>query len=123
MPRPSEHSPPTRPLDADEAETLTDTLKALASEGRLRLLVSLLGGEMTVEQLAAEAGLAQSATSHHLRLLRAMRLVRVRREGRHAFYSLHDHHVADLLGAIRHHHEHVNPAATLETPDSKSAVA
>jgi DNA-binding transcriptional ArsR family regulator len=34
-------------------------------------------------------------------------LVKVRREGRHAFYSIHDHHVPDLLAAMRNHYEHV----------------
>jgi DNA-binding transcriptional ArsR family regulator len=86
-------------------------VQALSSAGRLRLLLALLDGERTVEALAAEAELGQSATSHHLRLLRALRLVRVRREGRHAHYALHDHHVADLLVAVRHHHEHLADSA------------
>jgi DNA-binding transcriptional ArsR family regulator len=52
-------------------------------------------------------GLAPSSASHQLRLLRQNRLVAVRRAGRHAYYRLHDHHVAELLQAIRHHHEHL----------------
>ena len=96
MPHPAEHNPPTRPLAALEAEDLSETLKALASPGRLRLLTELLGGERTVERLAAVAELSVSATSHHLRLLRSLRLVRARRSGRNVFYSLHDHHIADL---------------------------
>jgi DNA-binding transcriptional ArsR family regulator len=40
-------------------------------------------------------------------VLRDARLVKVRREGRHAFYSLHDYHVPDFLAAMRHHYEHV----------------
>src|SRR5215212_8890342 len=55
MPHPSEHRTPERPLGADEAEELTETLKALASPGRLRVLTELLAGERTVEQLAATA--------------------------------------------------------------------
>lgn len=107
MPHPSEHSPVTRPLSAEEAEELAGTLQALSSGSRLRLLLSLLDGERTVEQLAVSSELGPSATSHHLRLLRALRLVRVRREGRHAYYAVHDHHVADLLAAVRHHQEHL----------------
>ena len=121
MPHPAEHNAPTRPLGADEAEDLTETLKALASPGRLRLLTDLLGGERTVEQLAAGAELSVSATSHHLRLLRSLRLVRARRSGRHVFYSLHDHHIADLLAAVRHHHEHVHPPTAVELPDTREA--
>src|SRR5215203_39659 len=116
MPHPSEHRTPDRPLGADEAEELTETLKALASPGRLRVLTELLAGERTVEQLAAAAELSLSATSHHLRLLRSLRLVRARRDGRHVRYRLHDHHVADLLAAVRHHQEHVHPPAPVEVP-------
>jgi len=123
MPHPAEHDAPTRPLDADEAEALTETLKALASPGRLRLLTDLLGGERTVEQLAAVADLSVSATSHHLRLLRSLRLVRARRSGRNVFYSLHDHHIADLLAAVRHHQEHVHPPAAAELPETREARA
>ena len=118
MPHPAEHDPATRPLDAAEAEELTETLKALASPGRLRVLTALLVTDRTVEQLAAAADLSVSATSHHLRLLRTLRLVRPRRDGRHVHYTLHDHHIADLLAAIRHHHEHVHPPAPARLPDA-----
>jgi DNA-binding transcriptional ArsR family regulator len=117
MPHPSEHSPVDRPLGAREADELAETLKALASSGRLRVLTELLEGERTVEQLAVAAELSVSATSHHLRLLRALRLVRARRDGRHVFYALHDHHLADLLAAVRHHHEHVHPPAPTPLPE------
>lgn len=73
----------------------------------------MLAGERTVEELVQATGLAASATSHQLRLLRQGGLVSVRRAGRHAFYRLHDDHVADLLGAIRHHHEHARPPEVL----------
>jgi ArsR family transcriptional regulator, nickel/cobalt-responsive transcriptional repressor len=95
-------------MGADEAHDLAETLKALASPSRLRVLVELVDGERTVEQLAAAAGLSPSATSHNLRILRGLRLVRVQRQGRHANYALYDHHVPELIAAIRHHHEHVN---------------
>lgn len=116
MPHPSEHGPASRPLGADEAQDLAETLKALASPSRLRLLAELLDGERTVEQLAAAARLSSSATSHNLRILRSLRLVRTHRDGRHAYYALHDHHVPELLSAIRHHHEHVHPPAPVEMP-------
>src|SRR5215210_4636284 len=117
MPHPSEHASPGRRLCQRDADELAETLKALGSPGRLRLLTEMLGGERTVEDLAAAAGLSLSATSHHLRLLRSLRLVHARRDGRHVLYELHDHHIADLLAAVRHHHEHVHPPAPLELPD------
>lgn len=107
MARPSEHRPATRPLPPEEAEQLAAAISAFATGSRLLLLWAMLHGERSVEELAAAAALSQSATSHQLRVLRDARLVKARREGRHAFYSLHDHHVPDLLAAMRHHYEHV----------------
>jgi DNA-binding transcriptional ArsR family regulator len=114
MPHPAEHASASRPLGAAEAGDVADTLKALASPSRLRMLASLLDGALTVEDLAAAIDLSPSATSHNLRILRSLRLVRARRDGRHTFYALHDHHIAELLAAVRHHHEHLHPPAPLE---------
>jgi DNA-binding transcriptional ArsR family regulator len=90
----------------------------LGSPARLRLLTELFEAPRSVEQLAGAAALSVSATSHHLRLLRALRLVRARRDGRHVIYALHDHHVGDLLAAVRHHHEHVYPPPAVQLPDA-----
>lgn len=118
MPHPSEHGDVTRPLGAGEAAALAETMRVFGTASRLRLLWAMLEGERTVDELADAIGAAQSATSHQLRLLRHARLVAVRRSGRHAFYRLHDDHVADLLAAIRHHHEHVAPSASLALPEA-----
>lgn len=123
MPHPAEHASPARPLGAGESEQLAATLRALASPSRLRLLTELLAAERTVEQLAAAAELSASATSHNMRILRAQRLVRARRSGRHVHYALHDHHIVDLLGAVRHHHEHVHPPAPAAVPEAGEVVA
>jgi DNA-binding transcriptional ArsR family regulator len=123
VPHASEHRAADEPLEAGEAEELAETLKALASPGRLRLLTELVGGGRTVEQLAAAAGLSASATSHHLRLLRSLRLVRARRDGRHVVYAPYDHHLADLLAALRHHHEHLHPPRPVELPPRAASSA
>src|SRR5215204_6905279 len=117
MPHSTEHQDPHRPLSEPESEALADSMRAFATGSRLRLLWAMLGAEVTVEDLAHATGLEPSAASHQLRLLRQARLVAVRRSGRRAFYRLHDHHVAELLAAIRHHHEHVQPpeATTIAT--------
>jgi DNA-binding transcriptional ArsR family regulator len=78
----------------------------LSDPGRLRLLVALRVGEQNVGQLAAVCGLSESATSHALRLLRAHRVVEVRRSGRMAFYRLADAHVLQLLDTALEHAEH-----------------
>lgn len=107
MPHPAEHELEAA-LTAEEAETLAEAMRSFGTASRLRLLWAMRSGERTVEQLVADTGMGSSAASHQLRLLRHARLVAVRRAGRHAFYRLHDHHVADLLVAIRAHHEHVH---------------
>jgi len=116
VPHPSEHEAAERPLSVAEAETLADAMRVFGTGSRLRLLWEMLAGESTVEELVEATGLAPSAASHQLRLLRQGRLVSVRRTGRHAHYRLHDHHVADMLRAIRHHHEHVLPPEQLLLP-------
>jgi DNA-binding transcriptional ArsR family regulator len=121
MPHPSEHGEADRPLAPGEAEDLAETLKALASPGRLRVLVELLGGDRTVEQLAAAADLSPSATSHHLRLLRSLRLVRARRDGRNVVYAVYDHHLVELIAAVRHHHEHVHPPRPVDIPSARAS--
>lgn len=106
MAKPSEHGPAARPLDRTEADALAESMSLFASGSRLRLLWAMLDGECSVEELTSRTGLTQSAASHQLRLLRQGKLVRVRRDGRHAYYRLHDHHIPDLMAALRHHHEH-----------------
>jgi DNA-binding transcriptional ArsR family regulator len=117
MAHPSEHESPNRSLDQDEAEELAEAMRAFGTASRLRLLWAMLDGERTVEELTAATGMAQSAASQQLRLLRQGRLVAVRRSGRRAYYRLHDHHVSDLLAAIRHHHEHVHPPVAVTLPE------
>lgn len=107
MPHPSEHSSAARPLTGQDAEALAASLQAFATASRLRILWALLDGERPVDELVQASGLSQSATSHQLRLLRDAKLLASERRGRQIFYRLHDHHLPDLLAAMRHHHEHV----------------
>ena len=98
------------PADEQVAE-LADVFGLLADPGRLRVLVALLEGEMCVCDLAAAAGASESAASHHLRLLRAHRVVQVRRSGRMAYYRLADSHVRMLLDIALTHIGHAPAAA------------
>jgi DNA-binding transcriptional ArsR family regulator len=107
MPHPLEHSPATRPLGEEEADRLAESMAVFSTGSRLRLLYALVQGERSVEELADSTGLSANLVSQQLRVLRAMHFVRVRREGRRAFYALHDSHLVDLLQAVRHHAEHV----------------
>jgi DNA-binding transcriptional ArsR family regulator len=104
------------PADHNIAE-LADVFGLLADAGRLRVLVALLGGEMCVCDLAAVARASESAVSHHLRLLRAHRVVQVRRSGRMAYYKLADAHVRLLLDVALTHIGHAPAAAHPELTD------
>lgn len=79
--------------DGSEIDGLAETFQVLASPTRLRLIEALTRGEMCVCDLAAVSGVSQSAVSHHLRMMRALRLVRYRKESRMAYYRLDDAHI------------------------------
>jgi DNA-binding transcriptional ArsR family regulator len=106
LPRPEEHLSAARPLAAGEAERLAERMAAFATASRLKLLYALVGSEVSVEELAARSGLTPNAVSQQLRVLRHLRLVAVRRDGRRMLYRRPDEHLADLLAAIRHQLEH-----------------
>lgn len=85
-------------MPAPESVTaLAATLKALGDPTRLRLATALAATELCVCDLATLLGTSQSVVSHSLRTLRQLRIVRYRKEGRVAYYSLDDPHVAALL--------------------------
>jgi ArsR family transcriptional regulator len=95
-------------VDPDTVGGLADIFSALGDPTRVRILDALSHGELCVCDLAAVLSLSQSAVSHQLRLLRGIRLVRARREGRMVFYALDDRHVTDLLGqGLKHVREAV----------------
>jgi ArsR family transcriptional regulator, lead/cadmium/zinc/bismuth-responsive transcriptional repressor len=95
----------SRLLGAATVDRIADVFKLLGDPTRVRLVDALTHGERCVCDLASLVGLSESAVSHQLRLLRAARLVRVRRSGRLAFYSLDDHHVVGLVHDTRKHVE------------------
>lgn len=103
--------------DADVIQDLGSTFGLLSDPSRLRLLAALLDGEMCVCDLAAACGQSESGVSHALRLLRAHRVVAVRRSGRRAFYRLADAHVRMLLDLALTHHAHATPLGTVPTEE------
>lgn len=90
------------------ATHLAELFKALGDPTRVRLLSALrsTGAELCVCDIAATLGMSQSAVSHQLRLLRTLRLVKYRKEGRMVYYSLDDEHVERLLAEGLNHAEH-----------------
>jgi ArsR family transcriptional regulator len=94
----------------DAAADLAALFGALGDPTRVRLLAALTAGPLCVCDLAAVLGMTQSAVSHQLRLLRALSLVRARREGKLVWYALDDDHVRDLLAIGGEHIGHRVPA-------------
>jgi DNA-binding transcriptional ArsR family regulator len=77
--------------------------RALGDAPRLRLLLTLLGGERSVSELVGASEEKFSTVSQRLRVLRSEELVTRRRERSHVYYSLTDGHVADLVrNAVAH---------------------
>ena len=97
----------TGTLDSETARQVAETMQALATTSRVRILSRLREAPCSVGELAADVGMEQSAVSHQLRLLRHLGLVAGRRYGRRIVYALHDSHVADLLDQAVFHIEHV----------------
>jgi DNA-binding transcriptional ArsR family regulator len=86
-----------QPLSDASAAALAETFRALGDLTRVRMLDALARSELCVQDLAARLHLTESAVSHQLRLLRNMRLVRTRRDGRLVFYALDDQHIVGLF--------------------------
>ena len=98
-------------LDHDAVETAAQTLQALATPSRLRILLRLREGPCPVGELAAAVEMEQSAVSHQLRVLRHLGLVTGVRDGRRRTYRLYDSHVAQLLDEAIYHVEHLRRGA------------
>jgi DNA-binding transcriptional ArsR family regulator len=82
---------------------VANTFKVLGDATRVRILHALSIEELCVCDIAALINATQSATSHQLRLLRAAKLVKFRKDGKMAYYSLDDDHIRSLFEeGVRH---------------------
>jgi DNA-binding transcriptional ArsR family regulator len=87
----------------DQLHELAEVFRLLGDPSRLRVLIECRAGPTPVGQIAQNTGLSPSLVSHHLRLLRATRIVRATRQGRHVLYSLDDHHIDRVLTDMMDH--------------------
>ena len=89
--------------DRNTLTGLSETFKMLGDVTRLKICLALAHRELCVSDLAAMLQLTDSAVSHQLRLMKAMRLVRQRRDGKLAYYRLDDEHIEELIRlGVRH---------------------
>jgi ArsR family transcriptional regulator len=76
---------------------LAEFYKVFADSTRIKILYILLKAEMCVCDISQLLNVSQSAVSHQLRMLKQMKLVKFRRDGKTVFYSLSDHHIELIL--------------------------
>lgn len=101
---------------------VAELFKALADETRAKILYLLANEELCVCDLATILGTTVSNVSHHLRLLRAHHLVKYRREGKVAFYSLDDDHVLNLIKEAFDHAQHLNQGTGSPLPEPERSA-
>lgn len=90
-------------LSCEKAQRMAEFFSLLGDANRLRILSALAVRELCVCDLAAAVKMSESAVSHQLRMLRAMRLVSYRKQGRNVFYGLQDGHVINLYREVAEH--------------------
>ncbi|MEW6622919.1 MAG: metalloregulator ArsR/SmtB family transcription factor [Bacillota bacterium] len=93
-------------LEDEEILRLAELYRAMGDGTRIKILHALSQEELCVCDIAALVDMSQSAISHQLRILRSLRLVKYRKEGKMVYYSLDDEHIINLfaqgLAHIRH---------------------
>jgi ArsR family transcriptional regulator, lead/cadmium/zinc/bismuth-responsive transcriptional repressor len=91
------------PLSDDWIDQLADLFHLLGDPTRLRIVMACLARPIAVGDIAAALELSSSLVSHHLRLLRAARIVKAERQGKQVFYSAADFHISGLLASMAEH--------------------
>lgn len=94
-------------LPEDILSDVVEIFKALSDPTRAQIIFLMTRREYSVNELSEQVTVSASAVSHHLSKLRAMRLVRTRRDGNQIFYSIDDTHVAALFNEALYHLDHV----------------
>lgn len=89
--------------EGDELQGLADFFKIFGDSTRIRILYVLFQSEMCVCDLAQTLNMTQSAISHQLRVLKQMKLVTNRREGKTVFYALADGHIKTIMNQGMEH--------------------
>lgn len=97
----------TLPVE-EEMQDLAEFIKIFGDPTRLKILFYLRENPLCVHDLALLIGMHQTATSHQLKVLRQMRLVKYHKEGRMVIYSLNDDHIDQILNiGLKHIAEEV----------------
>ena len=84
-------------LDDDTVSQLAEMFRLMGDPTRLRIILGCLSGPISVGDMAQRLGLSSSLVSHHLRLLRAARVMRGRRRGKQVYYGVADEHISRVF--------------------------
>ena len=90
-------------LDEDQIAELAEMFRMMGDQSRLRILLACMEAPESVGAIAERLGLSPSLVSHHLRLLRASRLLRAERRGKQVFYSAVDDHIRRVVSDMVDH--------------------
>lgn len=93
----------TIPDESDHVEQVADLFHLLGDATRLRIVLACLAQPTAVGDIATALNLSSSLVSHHLRLLRAARIVKAERQGKQVFYAAADAHISTLLSNMFEH--------------------
>jgi ArsR family transcriptional regulator, lead/cadmium/zinc/bismuth-responsive transcriptional repressor len=89
-------------LTFDQTSELAEMFRLLGEPNRLGIVANCLDRPLSVGEITARLSLSQSLVSHHLRLLRAARLLKAGRRGKQVYYSIADGHVREMMNMIEH---------------------
>ncbi len=90
-------------LGDDLVVELAETFRLMSDPTRLKIILACLDAPASVGEMAERLGISASLVSHHLRLLRAARLLQADRRGRQVFYVVGDEHIRSMLTDMADH--------------------
>lgn len=93
-------------IDDHDAMRLSEVFKLLGDQTRIKIIFALSRCELCVCDIAETIGMTQSSVSHQLRLLRNMKLVKYRKDGKSVYYTLDDDHILQLFSQGMEHIKH-----------------
>lgn len=101
-------------VSVEKAQRMAAFFATLSDPNRWRIISALALKTMRVRDIAQAVNMSESAVSHQLRVLRAMRLVRYQKQGRSVVYALKDHHILNLYQDVS---EHLDETDTMDEAD------
>lgn len=84
-------------------DSMSELYKTFGDKTRIKILITLIDQELCVQNIFESLNMNQSAISHQLKILKNMKLIKSRRDGKQIYYSLADDHVKTILEIMYEH--------------------